>query len=352
VQFAQKVSELLFRYYDGIFLKVVTEDWSSDYFHLGIGVPQGCTASTVVFDVAFQVVLDMWKWLTRDVSPCYRFTNVNITISCPTYADDVMLAAEKPTDCQKSLDGFQTALEWTKTLKAKPVKCRALAFRLFRSDEKSSFKKVLSTHYSSFDPLLKINNAAIKFIGDDDPPMFKYLGRFVQYDLKDDLIRKQVEEKLLKWLQIIEDCGLEGRMKAWITNFHVCSKLAWLLMVQDFPAGAVESWRDHIHRKFRRWIGLAKCAEPSILYRSSEHFGLNFKDLVQMEKQLRVIKWQIIKYSKDTQMQQLYNYRLALDRSGHIGRGNRTSPCLTLEKLENSRALERFVGFGQQGHQG
>ena len=211
---------------------------------------------------------------------------------------------------------------------------------------------MLSTQYSSFDPLLKINNAAIKFIGDDDPPMFKYLGRFVQYDLKDDLIRKQVEEKLLKWLQIIEDCGLEGRMKAWIANFHVCSKLAWLLMVQDFPAGAVESWRDHIHRKFRRWIGLAKCVEPSILYRSSEHFGLNFKDLVQMEKQLRVIKWQIIKYSKDTQMQQLYNYRLALDRSGHIGRGNRTSPCLTLEELENSRALERFVGFGQQGRQG
>src|SRR3954468_10166230 len=127
--------------------------------------------------------------------------------------------------------------------------------------------------------------------------MFKYLGRFVQYDLKNDLIRKQVEEKLLKWLQIIEDCGLEGRMKAWIANFHVCSKLAWLLMVQDFPAGAVESWRDHIHRKFRRWIGLAKCAEPSILYRSSEHFGLNFRTLF------------IIKYSKDTQMQQLYNYR-------------------------------------------
>ena len=60
--------------------------------------------------------------------------------------------------------------------------------------------QVLTTQYSSFDPLLKINNAAIKFIGEADPPMFKYLGRFVQYDLKDDLIRKQVEEKLLKWL--------------------------------------------------------------------------------------------------------------------------------------------------------
>ena len=35
-----------------------------------------------------------------------------------------------------------------------------------------------------------------------------------------------------------------------------------------------------------------------------------------------------------------------------IGRGNRTSPCLTLERLEKARVLERFVGAGQQGHKG
>ena len=185
-------------------------------------------------------------------------------------------------------DAFQRALEWTQTLKAKPPKCRALAFRLFRSHEKTEFKRVMPTNYSSFDPLLKINNAAIKFIGEDDPPMFKYLGRYLQYNLKDDLIKKQVEEKLLKWLQVIEDSGLEGRMKAWILNFHVCAKLAWLLMVQDFRAADIEKWRDHIHRKFRKWLGFAS-AEPSILYRSKENFGLNCKDLIQMEKQLRVI---------------------------------------------------------------
>ena len=63
----QKMSELLFRYYDGIFLRVHTDDWVSNFFLLAIGVPQGCTASSVVFDVTFQVVLDMWKWITRDV---------------------------------------------------------------------------------------------------------------------------------------------------------------------------------------------------------------------------------------------------------------------------------------------
>src|SRR4051812_9823067 len=53
----QQICELFFRYYDEIFLAVVTEDWRSDWFQLAIGVPQGCAASTTIFDVAFQVLI-------------------------------------------------------------------------------------------------------------------------------------------------------------------------------------------------------------------------------------------------------------------------------------------------------
>ena len=359
VQFALKwyyvpdsISELIFRYYDSIFLKVVTEGWCSDYFHLEIGVPQGCTASTIVFDVGFQVVLDLWKWLSRSVNPHYSFGEGKLSVSCPTYADDVELVASSPKDCQKSVDDFQVALRWTLTLKAKPAKCRSLAFRLFRQQEKTEYKRVLSSMYSSYNPLLKIDDVPIKFIGDDDPPMFKYLGRYLQYDLKDNFVVKQTEEKLLKWLKIVDDTPLDGRMKAWIVNMHVCAKLAWLLMVQNLQKQDVQTWTDHIHRKYRKWIGLAKSTEGSILYRSNEHFGLNFKDLGQMQKQLEVVKWHIMKYSKDPQARELYRYRLDRDRKGHIGRGNRTSPCLTLENLQRSCELGRLSSRGQHGRRG
>src|SRR5689334_13932151 len=106
-------------------------------------------------------------------------------------------------------------------MKVNPPTCRSLAFRLFRYEEKCVFKRVLSTMYSSFDPLLKIKDVPIKFIGDDDPPLFKYLGRYLQSDLKDNIITKQVEEKLLNWLRIIDNTSLDGRMKAWIVNMHV-----------------------------------------------------------------------------------------------------------------------------------
>jgi len=119
----QRICDLLFRYYEDIFLRVVTDNWTSDYFHLAIGVPQGCTASTIMFDVAFQVVIDIWRWKTRDISPGYTIKGADICISYPTYADDVELVGSDVKECQGSIDCFQSALAWSKTLKAKPEEC-------------------------------------------------------------------------------------------------------------------------------------------------------------------------------------------------------------------------------------
>ena len=57
---------------------------------------------------------------------------------------------------------------------------------------------------------------------------------FIQSDLKEDLIQAQVEQKLINWLEVIDGAVIDGRMKAWICNFHICAKLAWLLMVQNW----------------------------------------------------------------------------------------------------------------------
>jgi len=347
-----KILELVFRYYDGIFLSVVTDEWQSDPFHLGIGVPQGCTASTIMFDVAFQVVSDIWTVRTRSFDPGYRFSgNYPISISCPTYADDVALVATTASHCQKSIDAFERALDWTETLKIKPSKCRSLGFRRFTKADTSGFKKIQSSQYSCFDPLLKVKNGPIKFVGEDDPPMFKYLGRYVQYDLKEDRVKLLVEDKLLGWLERVDKAALEGRMKAWIVNFHVCSKLSWLLMVQNFSETTVQKWQTMIHRRYRKWIGLAKPTEPSVLYRSNEHFGLNFKELPQMQKRLQVIKWYIMKKSNDSESRLVYQRRLELDKKGEIGQGRKTSPSLNLECHERAAALDSLAK-GQQGRSG
>ena len=106
-------------------------------------------------------------------------------------------------------------------------------------------------------------------------------------------------------------------MKAWITNHHICSKLAWSLLVYDFSVTQVNTWQALIQRYFRRWVGLAASSEASVLYRSNEHFGLNFKHLGEMLQRLQVVKWHIMKYSHDKTCRDLFQYRLARDKERH-----------------------------------
>ena len=75
IQFALKwyhvpksMCELIYNYYDKIFARVHTKSWTTSWFALATGSPQGCTASTIVFDVAFQL-LDYLEFLTPKVKP-------------------------------------------------------------------------------------------------------------------------------------------------------------------------------------------------------------------------------------------------------------------------------------------
>ena len=74
-------------------------------------------------------------------------------------------------------------------------------------------------------------------------------------------------------------------------------------------------WYRTSHKYFRKWIGLAYPAEPSVLYRSRENFGLQFRNFRQLTTELHVIKNHILKYSKDGEIRKLYNFLLKTDKS-------------------------------------
>ena len=65
-----------------------------------------------------------------------------------------------------------------------------------------------------------------------------------------------------------------------------------------------------------------------------------------------MVKWHILKNSKDLDCQKLYRYRLDCDQKGQIGRGRDTSPCLRLEDLERSKSLDALSATGQSDRKG
>ena len=217
------ICELMWSYYQGLCVRVCSKSWTTDLIPIGIGVPQGCTASTINFDIVFQTLLDYHTHLAGDIG--YKIANTNILVSKPTYADDVGLVSSSVLSCQRSVESFKMALDWAQTLKLKISKCRSLAFRLFQQGEQTLFKKLQKTHYSNFDPLIKIGKEIIKFIGKDEV-LFKYLGRKFQADMGVNLIISDISAKIKSWLQLVDKTSLTGPMKAWIVNQHLCLKVA------------------------------------------------------------------------------------------------------------------------------
>ena len=162
----------------------------------------------------------------------------------------------------------------------------------------------------------------------------------------------EITKKLKEWLNLIDRTLLTGAMKAWIANHHVCAKLAWHLLIYDFSVSQANKWQSLIQPFYRRWVGLAASAEASVLYRSHEHFGLNFKHLADMLQRLQVVKWHILKYSNDKTARDLYQHRLQRDKDHHFGKGRHTSPCLQLESLEGEAKIEQIIGNGQHHRHG
>ena len=59
-----------------------------------------------------------------------------------------------------------------------------------------------------------------------------------------------------------------------------------------------------------------------------------------------------MKNSKDVESRKVYQYRLDLDRKGHIGQGRKSSPCLELEFVERTKALDLSAAGRHGGRQG
>ena len=98
--------------------------------------------------------------------------------------------------------------------------------------------------------------------------------------------------------------------------------------------------------------GLDATVEVSILYRHTEHFGLNFKHLADTLRSLQVTRWHIMKHAKDDVSRKVYRYRLSEDQKGHTGRGRKFVPSLTLESLEGKLSTKDIVGNAQTGTSG
>ena len=130
-------------------------------------------------------------------------------------------------------------------------------------------------HGKAVDPELKVWNSNDqwfpKWIGEDS---FKFLGKSLVAELSSRSAKKNVLGKYKNYSKLIDETLLTGAQKLWIWEHFAMSKVAWDFLIHDFPPSFVKTKLQPIQTKYlNKWSGLARAADPSVLYRSRENAG-------------------------------------------------------------------------------
>jgi len=303
------ISLIFYNYYEGQMARISTTDWTTDWFRILIGVFQGCTGSTGLFDVAFNILLDAlhapeYQQLGFRVVPTPEANPMTVA----AYADDVTLVSELPEQNQRLIDRFQEMLTWSRTMHLKPVKCRTLALRPFVHPSRCIGKYTAAQpvlQYSSYDPLLTANGTPICFIGVDGAP-FKFLGMLVAGDLSDDHASSLLVSRLNDLLEFVQKQRLSDWMKLWLYNFYVATKLQWMLTIYSLPLTLLEQIEATCTRYLKKWLGLPPSAAVDILYLARAKLGLQAHNMVVLYKRMQITRLHLLKSSRDPEVRRLY----------------------------------------------
>ena len=108
--------------------------------------------STILFDITFNLLLDYLKPLDKFGYAMKK--PVSIQAMRKAYADDLAIITKKIEHNQKILNKISMWLSWSRTMRAKPSKCRALAASTFTAKTRMLKEPHSKSIYSTFDSLL------------------------------------------------------------------------------------------------------------------------------------------------------------------------------------------------------
>ena len=305
------IASIISDYYDKLCAQVVTGDWETAYFRYLVGLFQGCVLSTILFDMVFNLCLDL---LAQYDAWGYTFKGSEIQTLRKAYADDLTLLPKNVEKAQIILDELDRWLEWTKSMKAKPPKCRCLALKEFKSDEQKKLWKPFNDHrYSPFDPKLTIKGRPVQAIGDPEAgekeQFFKFLGRKTFHNRKDSPVKIQLIEDFKKNMETLDEDLVNGLQKAWICEHFLSRQLIWPMTVYDFPLSFAQDLVVVTNHYFKKWTKVCRSADTNIFYRRREHFGLQWTNLAVQHKKCQLIKCHLIKHSSDAVLRETYQIR-------------------------------------------
>ena len=156
-------------------------------------------------------------------------------------------------------------------MRAKVPKCRVFAIRQ---------GKVIDN------PQLSLNSLPIPQVGDEP---IKFLSVPLSSTLDNAYHVQYLVRNLQALMAKVDRSYISRKQKLRSFRLAVCPRLAWDLMVIQLPISWVEHQFDSLATSYlKKWAGLARCANPSILFPSQANGGLHLPSLSTIFKKLQV----------------------------------------------------------------
>ena len=127
-----------------------------------------------------------------------------------------------------------------------------------------------------------------------------FLGKPINTESSEVDCRRLIEEKLCSLLEALDTDTLTASAKIWLYHHFVPSKLSWSLLINDLCLTFVKKLPAIATKSLKRWVGLPKCANPSILFVGGrDQCGLKVRNLITLWKQQQHIKLSLLESSSD-----------------------------------------------------
>ena len=152
-------------------------------------------------------------------------------------------------------------------------------------------------HRPYYGPPAHTLRAETSFLGEQH---IKFLGLPIQIPQKPSAARSDLKQALSQMLQAVDRCPVTRRQKLKLYKFGICPRLNWPLTIHKFSISWIEHELEAMATRFiKRWAGLAKSANPNLLYLPRRDSGLNLPSLSFLYKQLQVSRQRQILTSAD-----------------------------------------------------
>ena len=236
-------------------MRFSTEDFTTEWHRLEIGIAAGCTISVIWFILVMEMLLRATDFSAEEAK---------VKAPKKAFMDDVTLITTEVDVMDKVLSRLDELITWSR-MKFKAKKSRSVALK----NGKQSKRK------------FKIAGEVMPTL--EEAPV-NSLGRWYEGTLSDKsrgvAIMKQAEDGL----RAIDKTKLPGKFKIWCLQFALYPRLSWPLMMYEVVLSRVDMIERKCNVYIRKWLGLPRMLNTSALYRQTGALQLPLTSITEVYK--------------------------------------------------------------------